>query len=158
MQILSTTTDVHAALPRCAALFALVVMTTLVGCGDRFPMVEVNGIVTFDGGPPPDTGSVIFNPTTVAEGMPNRAGRADFSSDGRFVVTSFKEGDGLVPGEYVAEVICVSGPPKPGAKDPYGDVNYIAPEYEPETVVVDADDGSISLTLDVPSKKKPGSK
>jgi hypothetical protein len=147
--------------PRHAAPLSAILVLSLsagisafVGCGGgRHEMVEVSGKVTFDGGPPPAAGTIVFKPKASTPGGPNRSGRARFSTDGNYTVTSFREGDGLAPGEYEVEVSCFSGPPKIGAKDPFGDVSYIAKEYAPETVSIEESEASVSIDFDVPLKK-----
>ena len=88
-------------------------LLTAAGCGgsQEFPLVPVSGTVTFAGGPCPKPGSIVFGPKAVDEGLPQRAGSASFQEDGHFEVTSFKAGDGLVPGTYVVKVTCWEKPP-----------------------------------------------
>ena len=115
--------------------------------------MPVSGDVTFDGGPPPDVGTIVFKPESVAEGFPHRSGRATFSTDGKFVVTSFQKGDGLAPGEYMVEVSCYRGAPKIGTKDPFGDASYIDKSYVPAKLVVESDSDAMEVKFDVPLKK-----
>lgn len=124
-----------------------------LGCDRGLPMVPVSGVVTFDGGPCPAPGTIIFKPVEVQDGLPSRSGRAAFDTDGRFEVTSFDDGDGLLPGTYLAEVSCDKGLPNANSKTPWEDISLIAKEYEPETIVLESGASELVLTLDVPGKK-----
>ncbi len=138
-------------------LLTLVASVTILAAGcnsNSLALVPVSGTVTFDGSPPPDVGTIMFRPDKVADGFPNRAGRGQFSSDGKFVVTSFQKGDGIAPGEYTVEVTCYSGAPNLNSKDPFGDVSYIDKSYEPAKLVVEPGSDAMEVTFDVPLKKK----
>lgn len=136
---------------------ALQVVTMLVcllvaGCGGGSPLVPVSGTVTFDGGTCPAPGNVIFKPVDVVGSAPSRPGRASFGSDGTFVVTSFQEGDGLLPGTYMAEVSCDRGVPNFNSPTPWEDITYLGPGYEPKQIVVTAGSPAMAIDLDVPGK------
>jgi len=130
-------------------------MTTIVGCrdGSDLPLVPVSGRVTFDGGPCPAEGSVTFMPVKVAPGLPRRPGIGKFKSDGRFVATSFHEGDGLLPGRYTVGITCYQGLPDPKSPDPFGDINFVPSDYRPDDLVVDAEGEPIEVNYNVPPKK-----
>lgn len=130
-----------------------VVVLTGCGSGSGLPTVPVSGTVTFDGGPCPTEGSVTFMPIEVAAGMPRRPGIGKFKADGKFVVTSFQEGDGLVPGRYGVGITCYEGLPDPKSKDPFGDINFVPGDYRPDDLVVDVDSDAIEVNFDVPPKK-----
>lgn len=134
-------------------LIAAILTLTVTGCNNSASLVPVSGVVTFDGGPPPDSGTVVFKPESVAEGFANRSGRATFSTDGKFVVTSFQKGDGLAPGKYTAEVSCYHSAPKIGTKDPFGDASNIDKSYEPASLVVEPGSNDLVVKFDVPLKK-----
>jgi hypothetical protein len=136
------------------AYLVVAISFSLAGCSSSTSLVPVSGVVTFDSGPPPASGTVIFKPERVSEGFANRSGRATFSSDGKFVVTSFQKGDGLAPGEYTVEVSCYHSAPKVGTKDPFGDASVIDKRYEPAKFVVDPGSDAMNVTFDVPLKKK----
>jgi len=81
----------------------------LAGCGSNGPFdyVESSGSVKFDDGEPLTTGRVIFQPLAqpVGDAAP-RAGVADLSDSGKFnSVTSYKPGDGLVPGQHKVAIM-----------------------------------------------------
>lgn len=115
-------------------------------------MVGVNGTITFDGQPPPKSGSIIYNPVPGSglEGLPMRPGRASFREDGKFVATSFQEGDGLLPGRYRVKVTCVDG--IPDQQRSYDDISLVPSGWAPEDLVVEEGQSSISVNYDVPPK------
>jgi hypothetical protein len=138
--------------PRLSDAYVLLASVALVtaGCSksDRPLTVPVAGTVTFAGGPPPSDGSLRFAPIEVAEGLPNRPGRADFDASGKFSARSFAENDGLVPGTYKVMLECWKVVPvdgKPG-------VSHIPTGYEPPELVVDRDAEGVKFDLDVPAK------
>jgi hypothetical protein len=124
----------------------------LAGCGsgNDFPLVPVNGVVTFSGGPPPKEGRVIFSqiPGTGVEGVPNRPGRASFGADGKFVAMTFAEGDGLLPGKYSVRVECVDG--VPSATTPWDSISFVPSSYQPPELVVEQGQESKVVSYDVP--------
>ncbi|MCA9236798.1 MAG: hypothetical protein KDA44_15085 [Planctomycetales bacterium] len=87
---------------------------------------------------------------TGAEGLPYRPGTAAFGTDGEFTATSFKDGDGLLPGTYQVRVICLSAPP---AGVPLDSVSLVPLDWAPEDLVVKGDEGEISVEYDIPPKK-----
>lgn len=125
-----------------------------VGCGGSvgMPTTKVDGRVTFDGGPPPKNGFVTFSlvPGTGVEGLPYRPGSSPFGTDGVFTVTSFEEGDGLLPGTYKVRVTCLSGPPSGVSLD---SVSLVPLDWTPEELVITGKEKSVSVVYDVPPKK-----
>ncbi|TWT94120.1 hypothetical protein Pla108_38320 [Botrimarina colliarenosi] len=122
-----------------------------IGCGGNgLPMIPVSGVVTFDGGPPPAGGRITFTPTEVLEGLPRRPGLGRFDSQGTFVVSSFRDGDGLVPGTYKVKVSCLRGLPDVSQRDSTASVSYVAPGYEPDPLVVEKDSRAMEVQFDVP--------
>lgn len=97
---------------------ATLVVTACLGCDNGPQTVPVSGRVTLDGGPWPRRGMLFFAPSEPAEGFPRRPGTADFNEDGEFEASSFKTGDGLLPGKYVVNVECWEVPPSMGAGPP----------------------------------------
>src|SRR4051794_945364 len=78
---------------------ALVLAAGLGGCGDRdgtpvLPTYEVKGRVLLAGGQPLRMGRVYFVPKTG----PALAALGEVASDGSFALTTYKAGDGAVPG------------------------------------------------------------
>jgi hypothetical protein len=128
----------------------------IVGCGSSGPeLVPVSGTVTFSGGPPPAPGTINFvlRPRTGLSGVPNRPGTASFDKDGKFVVSSFKKDDGLMPGTYVAAIICYMGTPSEANPQSFIDLNAAPQDFAPE-LVVEQGSKPIVKTFDVPSKNK----
>ncbi len=126
---------------------------SLTGCGESHlpATIPVTGTVQFAGGACPGPGRIRFLPVEVAAGLPRRPGRATFEVDGEFEVTSFRPGDGLVPGTYRVMVECWKVEPangKPG-------VSYIATGYEPPALQVDAIAPSVTMNLAVPRTIEP---
>lgn len=75
----------------------------LVGCGDgRLPTAPVSGVVTLDG-KPVTSGAVVFTPD---HGWP---AQGELDSDGRFVLSTYEEGDGAILGEHRIVVIAQTG-------------------------------------------------
>lgn len=134
---------------RAVPLFCLFV--SLAGCGsDRPKTVPISGVVTFDGQPPPATGGLFFACREPAPGYDRRSGRATFGTDGKFEVTSWDEGDGLVPGTYVVRVECYKEPPMMGVPV----ASYVADSFQPAELVVEEGQGRIdNWNLDVPLAK-----
>jgi hypothetical protein len=132
---------------------AAIACLLLVGCGGNgMPTTQVNGKITFNGGPPPETGTIAFSlvPGTGKPGLPYRPGSSPFGKDGTFVVNSFGKGDGLLPGTYKVRITCLSGPPSMG---PLEKLSYVPLDWIPDELVIQGDEGSVSVVYDVPPKK-----
>lgn len=137
--------------------FAITVATSLIlsGCDyDPLKKVNVSGTVTFDGGPCPGPGRVTFSPIEVAEGAPKRPAVGGFKADGSYEAMSFRPGDGLVPGTYMASVACfdsskLSGSP---SDDEFRNANYVSEDFKPVELIVEAGSGSIEFDIDVPKR------
>jgi hypothetical protein len=115
-------------------------------------MTKVSGKVSFNGAPPPKPGRLAFNvvPGTEREGLPDRPGSATFGEDGEFTVTSFKDGDGLLPGTYKVTIICVSG--LPGQTTSFDQVSLVPADWTPEELVIKGDELPVKVEYDVPPK------
>lgn len=73
-----------------------------VGCGEHLPgAAPVAGVVTLDG-KPVTSGTVIFSP---AKGLP---AHGELDSQGRFVLSTYQEGDGAIIGEHRIAVVAVT--------------------------------------------------
>lgn len=136
--------------------YVLITVGTLLavaGCGDNRGLVPVKGRVTFNGGQPPKPGRLMFGAVKAADGYMQRPGQAPFDAEGNFEVTSYHTGDGLTPGTYRVNVICVERDPAPvpGGLEA---VTYVAPEYKGQEVVVPAGGKPMELAIDVPLKKR----
>ncbi len=128
------------------------------GCGGDhgLPIVPVTGRVTFDGGPPPAVGNITFVQVSGSgvEGLPSRPGRAVFSTNGEYEASTFKDGDGLLPGRYQITITCLDPATQSGQR--FEDVSFVPPGYNPDEFVVEQDGGAIEKNFDVPlnTKKK----
>ena len=136
-----------------AALF----LAVSTGCGRDGPeTVPVAGKVTLDGGAWPTAGRLYFNPLEPAAGLPRRSGTADFDTDGRFRVSSWEKGDGLVPGKYKVGVACWKVPPS--MEGPPA-VSYVAQPYQAaatsdKVIVIEPGSPEVELNWDVPRNPK----
>lgn len=136
-----------------ARITALGLLLTLaLGCESSGPVtVPVHGKITFDGGPPPAPGNVDFAPEQSADGSPMAAGSAKFDEQGRFSVTTYREGDGLVPGTYRVNIECWREPPTPATMI---SASYVPAGFESPTLVIEAGtNGPVEVTYDVPLKR-----
>ena len=81
-------------------LIVFVSLLCVVGCGDGRPTrVPVSGQVTIDGKPLTE-GTIQFYP--VAGG---RQSGTSIGEDGRFVLTTFEQGDGIPVGDYSVAIM-----------------------------------------------------
>jgi hypothetical protein len=136
------------------SLLSAALLTVASGCGGSdLPLVPVSGKVTFSGGPCPAPGNVTFTPLEVSAGLPRRPAAGAFNTEGSFEVTSFRPGDGLLPGRYRVTVTCYSGLPNPTSPDPWGDVSYVQKGFEPPELIVEDGSDPIEMNLDVPLKQ-----
>jgi hypothetical protein len=129
----------------------LVAVTAFVGCGasDK-PLVQVTGRVTYGGGSWPFPGYITFSPIESAASMPARPGSGPFKTDGKYVVGSYKPGDGLMPGKYHVSVSCID--PNDASKPP-SELEFVPANFTTEDLVVEAGQDAIELDIDVPKKK-----
>lgn len=135
------------------ALFGLLLLVAGCGKGGDVAVVPVSGKVTIAGAAPTQGGSMTFTVVEPAEGYPRRPGTAKFAADGSFVASSFKEGDGLVPGTYNAVIQYYEQQPNDDDPTSYDRLNLVPKDYRPE-VVVDKTAGSVEANFDIPAKKK----
>lgn len=134
-------------------MVASIVCSLFAGCGDKgMPTTKVAGKISFNGGPPPETGTIAFSlmPGTGVEGLPYRPGSSPFGKDGNFVVNSFAKGDGLLPGTYKVRITCLSGPPSMG---PLEKLSYVPLDWSPKELVITGEEDSVTVEYDVPPKK-----
>lgn len=126
------------------------------GCGQSGPeVVPVEGTITFGGGPWPKPGVVNFVVETPSPGLPNRPAMGLFDTDGKLTVTTYKKGDGLIPGTYKIGVECWEIRPEMMSPTPpksYVPTRYGSPQTSGFTVAVERGQKVIKLNLDVPKK------
>jgi hypothetical protein len=137
---------------RSLPLLGLITLLTSIGCNSSDVATrEVRGVVTFAGGPPPNVGELTFAPLSVDAGLPRRPAKGSFGSDGHFTLTTFQEGDGVIPGTYSVYIACWREKPTLETKLT---ANFVPPDFTHE-VVIDADAPEpIELTIDVPAIQK----
>ena len=143
----------------CGFLLTLLSLLAVCGCGEGRPAtVPVSGKVTFGGGPWPKPGKLYFTGSEAIEGHPQRPGVAEFDTDGQFTVTTWDEGDGLLPGKYRARVECWKVYPNVVPPDPVtpGE-SYLSGKYTNATasgleVVVEPGSEPIRVNWDIPKR------
>lgn len=139
----------------CRGVFVVFCIALLAGCGRSGPeVVKIDGQVTSGGGEWPRAGSIYFLPVKSDADTPNRAGSAQFDTDGRFSPTSYRPGDGLCPGKYQVYVQCWTVEPVQGGPYP---PSHVPPKYQSAAtsgleVTVPSGQRSMEVKLDVPKK------
>ena len=114
----------------------------LGGCGNDLPeTIPVAGRVTFAGQECPAAGTVTFLPIEAADGYPLRPGTGEFDADGHYRATTYRAGDGLVPGTYRLRVLCWKERPVEGNAG----VNYVPTGFEPPQVEVATSAGKLTV-------------
>ncbi|MBN9118755.1 MAG: hypothetical protein J0I06_06285 [Planctomycetes bacterium] len=123
------------------------------GCADPGPkVVPVRGKVTYNGNPV-TSGTVTFTPTA---GGPPATG--EIGPDGTFAMTTFKSGDGAVPGKHKVFIAAMAGPndqlpesrsPTPPPTIP---VKYTHPATSPLTADVGDTETAVTFELTGPLK------
>jgi hypothetical protein len=81
-------------------------LAPVVGCGRSGPScVRVQGRVTHRG-KPLGSGSICFTPTGQTLGKAaNRPANGELQPDGSYVMQTFGENDGVLPGEYAVSIV-----------------------------------------------------
>jgi hypothetical protein len=135
-------------------------LLAIAGCGQRAPytIVPVSGTVTYDDGTsiPGARVVVTFVPQIEAVNPKEfpRSGTTDLKPDGSFSeVTTWKHGDGVIPGAQKVTVISVDERMQPtGAVDPI----YSRIDTTPLTAVINSGDNRVTLTIAAPTpRRKP---
>lgn len=121
-------------------------MAVAVGCGagsagDDKATAKVTGKVTYNGAAAAG-GELLFSPVAEAgaKGPPGQSGRAPIKSDGTFVVTTYKDGDGAVVGQHRVSYLPPAAPATTHDEkgQPVGDLKppqKLAPSKESYAVV-----------------------
>lgn len=134
----------------CLLLSAIICVVALAGCGKtKHGTTPVAGQITFGGGPCPAQGSVMFSPLDVPKDQPRRVGFAPFGTDGKFTVTSFSKGDGLLPGKYRVKIDCWKKLPE----DLEPGVSHVPDGFQPPDVTIEAGKPAV-VNIDVPAAAK----
>jgi len=90
-----------------ASLLALLLgLPLLIGCNQGPSLAPVHGRLTCNGKPVKEAG-VIFSPVPATEGAKESGKPATGSTDadGRFVLTTYKSGDGALVGKHRASIV-----------------------------------------------------
>src|SRR3954462_4522935 len=122
-----------------------------LGCGSDSPFkyVRASGKITYeDGSPIPGGIRLMFVPENIeAKGNSHpRLGMADVDSSGKFdCVTSYKFGDGLVPGKHRVVI--------QGAADRAGIAAVPKEDTSAETTKITVDTGNLPFDIKVPKPK-----
>lgn len=143
--------------PRLWLLFVCGVFAMLsAGCDRSGPeVVPVDGTITFGGGSWPKPGVLIFAVDAPSPGIANHPAMGLFDTDGRLTVTTYRKGDGLIPGTYKMGVECWEVRPdmmSPTAAKSYVPTRYGSPGTSGFTVVVEPGQKVVKLNLDVPKE------
>lgn len=132
---------------------AIALVLLLAGCDDGGPRpIPVDGTVTFGGGSWPTPGRLNFTVESPVSSSPGRPATGDFDTDGHVIVTSFKKGDGLLPGKYKIGVECWEAPPQMNGTarlKSYVPERFQSPATSGLTVSVEPADRVVHLKLDV---------
>lgn len=125
------------------------------GCSRGPGMVQVTGVVTVDGAPPPGPGTVYFTPHEPAEGYTKRPGYAEFDVDGKYVVRTSEPGDGITPGSYRIRIDMWSEPWVMGRTSPTNltPAKYQSAETSELELVVAPRSRPIDFPIDIVSKQ-----
>lgn len=133
-------------------LLGLIALLMSMGCNSSdVPTREVRGVVTFAGGLPPKAGELTFAPLSATAGLPRRPAKGSFDAEGHFKLTTFQEGDGIIPGTYSVYIACWREKPTLETKLT---ANYVPPDFTHEVVIDPEAAEPIELKIDVPALQK----
>jgi hypothetical protein len=87
--------------------------------------------------------------------MACRPATGEFDTDGTLTVTTFKKGDGLLPGTYKVAVSCWEIPPRMGS--PVAAKSYVPTRYRSAAssgfeVTVSPGQSRVEVNIDIPKK------
>ena len=138
------------------AICLLLLLPPAVGCGRKGPQpVPVEGTITFGGGSWPKPGTLRFTLDMAGTDMPACPATAIFDTDGKVTVTTFKTGDGLIPGKYKVTVQCWQVAPQP--ENPMAARSYVPARYQNAAtsdlaVNITSGQSGADFKLDVPKR------
>jgi hypothetical protein len=92
----------------------MILLLAAAGCGGKYTPVPVSGVVTLDG--KPVEGAVVTF-YAIGDAKEGRQAQGETDKNGAFSLTTLKEGDGALPGEYKV-VINKFVPTRPNLKIP----------------------------------------
>src|SRR5687767_2466277 len=89
----------------------ILLVAGIVACGSGAPTtIKVTGVGDVDGRPL-TTGRITFLPQAVGAGESNRPATGTINEQGQYELSTFKQGDGALPGKYQVAVISNSSEP-----------------------------------------------
>ena len=103
--------------------FVFITASVITGCS-KSGLVQVEGIVVLDNQPVPEA-TVLFIP----EGGTGQPAQGMTDENGKFQLTTFKENDGALPGDYKVTVTKSVPPPQPPEAEP-GDSRSIVAHFK----------------------------
>ena len=108
--------------------FLLIALMSMVsGCGDGLPKTyPVSGVVNLDSKPLP--GATV---TFISDAGSNKSAATTTDAQGKYTMSTYKQGDGAVPGSYK---ITVTKYQRGAEESPYGDKPPEAVEQTPEAI------------------------
>ena len=136
--------------------FGFAILFAMVGCSGADQVVPQRGIVTLNGQPLEGLRVTFFSTQNKTPAS------ATTDEEGKFELTTFKPGDGVLRGEYLVvlasnapepQIDIPGAPPRPVVVDsgkkagPAIHANYRSPQKTPLRVVVPAPEGTIKLEL-----------
>ena len=131
-------------MPTDPKLLALLLLPTILGCGDGRPeRVPVSGVILIDG--KPLTHGFI---QVIPEGQ--RAAHGDIGEDGKFQLRTFDPNDGCVPGKHKVAIIATESL-GPGGQRWHAPKKYMSAETSELEIEVKPDgpnDVKVELTWD----------
>lgn len=146
---------------RTPSVVAVALVAVAVGCSSRpYGTVPVHGRVTFGGKQPPARCEVYFVPVATEEGPETpfvpRSGVGYADATGAFEVTSFRNGDGLLPGTYEVRVECRHARPQAehGHPGEMPGMSFVPDDFTAPQLDVPAGASSLQYEIDVPSRHK----
>jgi hypothetical protein len=123
------------------------ILLSCLGCGDKLPAtVPVRGKITFAGQAPPKPVLLTFVCLTTESSEIKQNGTAQTQADGSFVVTTFRPGDGLIPGKYRVNLECWQEQPtmdRPSGK------SHVPASFKATELEVSSSQSNVSFDLDV---------
>ncbi len=121
------------------------------GCGERLPeVVPVYGTVTWQGEPLTD-GTVMLHPKHAGDGAPRRPATGLLDEQGKYRVSTFRTGDGAMPGEYYVLVHSYLSEPSAAGDDD----DTLVPEYVGRIPPRHGNPEQCGRVLEVPSRSRP---
>lgn len=138
---------------RLSILGLLVFSAAVTGCsGDQFETAAVSGTVTSNG-TPVTAGTIVFNP--IAQGKTTMVGKSatGFIEDGKFVLSTYGNGDGAVVGTHSVIVTGKETPPEDAGEVEWGAAPNWGSTTETFTVVA-GQENTFEIKLTPPEKKR----